>query len=138
MTKQPFAGYKEIEHTADWELEVWAPDLCALLKQAALGMYELAGAEIAQEPLEQCHFSIEFFDSESLLVEFLSELLFYGETKQLGFNHFQLTLGDNMLSAAVSGAPLIRLNKEIKAVTYHNLAIRETEQGLQTRIVFDV
>jgi SHS2 domain-containing protein len=37
------AGYREREHTADWELEVWAPDLPRLLEQAARGMYRLAG-----------------------------------------------------------------------------------------------
>jgi len=26
-------GYREVEHTADWELEVWAADLPGLLEQ---------------------------------------------------------------------------------------------------------
>ena len=26
------AGYREVEHTADWELEVWATDLAGLLE----------------------------------------------------------------------------------------------------------
>jgi SHS2 domain-containing protein len=30
------------------------------------------------------------------------------------------------------------LDKEIKAVTYHNLAVRQTETGLAVNIVFDV
>ena len=138
MIKQSTSGYQEIEHTADWELEVWAPNICALLEQAAVGMYALAGAEIAQDPANQCSFKLEYFDDESLLVEFLSELLYYSEYKNLAFNRFQLKLSDNLLIAVVSGAPLTILAKEIKAVTYHNLAIHETEQGLRTRIVFDV
>ncbi|MFC2053874.1 archease, partial [Chloroflexota bacterium] len=35
--KREIAGFREIEHTADWELEVWAPDILELLKQAAIG-----------------------------------------------------------------------------------------------------
>ena len=42
MTVPPH-GYREIEHTADWELKVWAPDLRGLLEQAARGMYALSG-----------------------------------------------------------------------------------------------
>jgi SHS2 domain-containing protein len=42
------------------------------------------------------------------------------------------------LLAQVESAPIASLAKEIKAVTYHNLAIRQTERGLQANIVFDV
>jgi SHS2 domain-containing protein len=138
MIEQSTSGYREIEHTADWELEVWAPDMVALLEQAATGMYALAGAEIAPEPTKICRFRLDYFDPESLLVEFLTELLFYGERKKLGFNEFRLELADNTLNAVLRGGPLTELTKEIKAVTYHNLAIKETEQGIKTRIVFDV
>ena len=136
--KQAASGFREIEHTADWELEVWAPDLCGLMEQAAIGMYALSGAELATTPLKEYSFKVDFFDLESLLVDFLSELLYYGEVKNIGFNHYQLRLEDNSLHAVVSGAPLVKLAKEIKAVTYHNLAIRQTKHGLLSRIVFDV
>ena len=39
------AGYRELEHTADWALEFWAPNFTELLEQAARGMYSLAGAQ---------------------------------------------------------------------------------------------
>ena len=47
MPTQP-AGFREKEHTADWELDVWAPDLPALLDQAARGMYWLMGAQLEE------------------------------------------------------------------------------------------
>ena len=40
------AGYRELEHTADWELEAWADDLPGLLEQAARGMYALSGVRL--------------------------------------------------------------------------------------------
>ena len=42
------SGFREREHTADWELEVWAPDLPGLLVQAARGMYWLMGARLQE------------------------------------------------------------------------------------------
>ena len=42
---QPEFGFREHAHTADWELEVWAPDLPALLEQAAHGMYAISGRD---------------------------------------------------------------------------------------------
>jgi SHS2 domain-containing protein len=40
--------------------------------------------------------------------------------------------------AEVEGAPVAAIARDIKAVTYHNLVVRETERGLEATIVFDV
>ncbi|MBN1148722.1 MAG: archease [Anaerolineales bacterium] len=132
------AGYREIEHTADWEIEVWAPDLPALLEQAARGMYALAGARLSEGARLKRRLELEAFDSEELLVTFLSELLYLGEQEGLGFDTYRLSLQGERLTAELSGAPLAGLDKEIKAVTYHNLNVQKGPRGLEARIVFDV
>lgn len=132
------AGFREIEHTADWELEVWAPDLPALLEQAARGMNALSGVQIEQGPVQQRSFVLPATDSEKLLVSFLSELLYAQERDGLVFVSFNLTLHEDRLLARVEGVPLHGLDKEIKAVTYHNLRLRQTQRGVEARIVFDV
>lgn len=132
------AGFREIEHTADWELEVWAPDLPALLEQAARGMNALSGVQIEQGPVQQRSFVLPATDSEKLLVSFLSELLYAQERDGLVFVRFNLTLHEDRLLARVEGVPLHSLEKEIKAVTYHNLKLRQTQRGVEARIVFDV
>ena len=137
MTDQE-AGYREIEHTADWELAVWAPDLCTLLEQAGRGMYALAGARLKDAPRQERGFELHGVDAEALLVSFLSELLYITEQEILGFDQYRLNVDGFHLRARLVGAPLASLDKEIKAVTYHNLAIRHTERGLEAHIVFDV
>ncbi len=132
------AGYREREHTADWALEVWAPDLAGLLEQAARGMYALAGARLADEERQVRRLELHAADAESLLVNFLGELLYLGEAEGLGFEGYALRLEGFHLQAELSGRRLAGLAKEIKAVTYHNLAVRQTESGLETCIVFDV
>ncbi len=132
------AGYREREHTADWALEVWAPDLAGLLEQAARGMYALAGARLADEERQVRRLELHAADAESLLVNFLGELLYLGEAEGLGFEGYVLRLEGFHLQAELSGRRLAGLAKEIKAVTYHNLAVRQTESGLETCIVFDV
>lgn len=131
-------GYREIDHTADWELEVWAPNLPVLLEQAALGMYDLAGAQQSEGTRIVRSFEFQALDSEEMLVTFLSELLFLGEEEGLVFDRFDFTFADNIVHVKMSGVPFTELHKEIKAVTYHNLSIRQTPAGLETRIVFDV
>lgn len=132
------AGYREIEHTADWELKVWAPDLPALLKTAAQGMYALSQTELDAVPREINDFEIPFADQESLLVDFLSEVLFFGEHEGIAFDGYNLKFDGSTLKVRGSGAPIRDQAKEIKAVTYHRMQILETANGLEVNIVFDV
>jgi SHS2 domain-containing protein len=137
MSKQP-AGFREHEHTADWELEVWAPDLSGLLEQAALGMYQLSGTHLAGSPRLVTDIRLRSPDIESLLVEFLQELLYLGEVEGLGFDKFDIAIDNLSLMAKLTGSPITSIQKEIKAVTYHNLKVIETGRHVEVRIVFDV
>jgi SHS2 domain-containing protein len=138
------AGFKEIEHTADWELMVWAPDLRGLLEKAAQGMYALAGLTAGAGPRCQRNLEIQAPDPEGLLVNFLAELLYFEADEGLVFDRFELEtvqLNDavgNKLSARLVGAPKEAPGKDIKAVTYHNMNIEQGSRGFEVRIVFDV
>jgi SHS2 domain-containing protein len=134
----PPAGFQERPHTADWALDVWAPDAPTLLVQAAFGMTALMGVQVASAPRVTCTFDLAFVDLESLLVGFLTELLYLIDRDGVSFDQFDLRLTENQLHAAVSGQPIDHLAKEIKAVTYHNLRVVETKRGLEATIVFDV
>jgi SHS2 domain-containing protein len=132
------AGYREIEHTADWQLEVWGPDMPALMEQAARGMYELAGVCLQPGKRRQRKIRVARRDPEEQIVSFLSELLYLYENDGLVFDRFKIVMDDDQLEARVSGAPCSHIDKEIKAVTYHNLNVRSSARGLETMIVFDV
>jgi SHS2 domain-containing protein len=131
--------YREIDHTADWALDVWAPSLAALFVEAARGMYALAGAALGDGPRTRRTIRLIAGDAESLLVAWLQELLYFTESEGLAFDEFHLGhLSAERLEVEVAGAPAAHLEKVIKAVTYHNLAIRVTEEGYAVTIVFDV
>ena len=132
--------FEEIEHTADWALRVRGRNLSKLLVNAARGMNSLMVASLADIPLEiEQHFELEAIDAESLLVDWLSELAYWAEAEMLIFRRFDLTnVSPTGLQAVVRGGHTPHLKKHIKAVTYHNLAIVETENGLEATVVFDV
>jgi SHS2 domain-containing protein len=138
MSSPPQAGFEELPHTADWALRVWAPDLAGLFAESARGMNAIAGARPAAGPRVERTFEAQASDPESLLVRFLSELVYAAEQERLVFDRFEITLDDTHLRVGMSGAPLTALTKEIKAVTYHNLRIRPSERGYEVEIVFDV
>jgi SHS2 domain-containing protein len=73
-----------------------------------------------------------------LLVSFLEQLLYLGEMEGLGFDEFEIEVNSGRLCVELGGAPIESQAKEIKAVTYHKLEIRETGRGLEANLVFDV
>ena len=132
-------GFEEISHTADWSVRVWAQELPSLFAESARAMNALAGTVIEPRPRLERMFESEGTDLESLLVAFLSELVYCQEQENLAFDTFELKFeGDQRLKAQMEGAPIASTDKAIKAVTYHNLKIEETSRGYEVIIVFDV
>jgi SHS2 domain-containing protein len=138
--------YEEVQHTADWSLCVWAATMNELFVEAARGMNALTGARPnlgaaegqASGPITHRTFEATAPDPESLLVSFLSELVYAAEHEHLVFANFEVEVDGQTLKVEMEGAPLVTINKTIKAVTYHNLHIQQTGRGYEVEIVFDV
>jgi SHS2 domain-containing protein len=132
-------NFEEIEHTADWAYRVRGKNLGELFVQAAYGLYSLVGMELTSEKTVTRTIELKAIDSESLLVAWLNELLYFHESEGLGFTQIEIQhLDQNSLQAIVKGASTQKWLKDIKAVTYHNLAIEEKESGLEVTLVLDV
>ena len=133
-------GFEEIEHTADKALRIFGSNLQELFISAAQGMTGMMMPDVSKIAIEIEKFiELDAVDAEDLLVEWLSELAFWAETEMLVFTQFSIqNLTDTHLKANIWGAKAPELEKHIKAVTYHNLKIIKTSQGLEVTIVFDV
>lgn len=131
-------GFEEISHTADWSVRVWAADLPSLFVEAARAMNSLSGTVLGRGPRLNQSFEAEAPDAESLLVAFLSELVYYQEQQNIAFDDFDLRIATQWLKVEMEGAEIASSDKAVKAVTYHNLRIERTDRGLETTIVFDV
>jgi SHS2 domain-containing protein len=132
------SGFKELPHTADWAVRVWAGSLPALFAEAAHAMNSLSGVLPAIGLKVKRTFVADAPDHECLLVAFLSELVYLAEQEKLVFTAFKISLDGSELKVSMSGAPILSMTKAIKAVTYHNLHICQTETGYQVDIVMDV
>ncbi len=131
--------WEELDHTADWALRVRGPDLRALFENAAYGMVSLIGGQAGSGPPLARRFSLSAPDAETLLVDWLTGIVSLIDQDALLPTRIRvLSLDGLALSAEVSGSPGATFSKQIKAVTYHNLAIRHTPEGFETTIVFDV
>jgi SHS2 domain-containing protein len=133
------SGFEEVDHTADWALRARGANLEELLENAARGMLHLMGAEPGSGEPARSSLSTQAADDESLLVAWLDELLYRLETQRVTFGRMNIhTTPDHRLAAEIEEMPLLGVERTIKAVTYHNLAIERTPEGLAAVVVFDV
>ena len=140
MEEDQNIGFEEIEHTADNALRIYGHSMAELLRNAAHGMNSLMINDISiiSDQIQK-EVQVEALDSESLLVEWLAEIAYWAETHMIVFKHFEIeTVTPSLVRATLCGGKVNKLQKHIKAVTYHNLKIIETDKGLEATVVFDV
>jgi SHS2 domain-containing protein len=133
---------EELDHTADLSIRVRGRDLRTLFIHAARGMFGLMADLAALEDVEprlQHEITLQEYDRETLLVAWLSELLWLNEEHKAIFTRYAIkTLTSTQLQATVWGTSAPEQWKSIKAVTFHDLDIIETDDGYQVTLVFDV
>jgi len=133
---------EEIEHTADWAIRVRARDLPDLFASAARGMFGLLTDLSAVVPDRQFEIDLQAIDAETLLIDWLNELLYLAEQHGVVFIEFTIrelaANGSARLRAQAGGGRPAELFKVIKAATFHGLSIRQGDDGLQAELVFDV
>lgn len=131
--------FKEVEHTADLALCVWGEDLAELFTNAAYGMASQLTDVEDVFPTDEEQIQLEADDAEILLVEWLSELLYLGERENRVYVAFDMQkVTDQELEAVARGGAVETYHTNIKAVTFSELEIVETDEGYETTIVFDV
>ncbi len=131
-------GYEEVDHTADIALRVWGDDFHTLLSNSAKGMYDLMGIRMKPDSHIENEFQIVIETLETVLVDFLSEVLFFAEDPGQIYDSFSFKQQEGALEVHARGHEIETIHRNIKAVTFHDLEIEETEKGLETTITFDV
>ncbi len=135
------SGFEEVSHTADLEIKVQAPDLESLFRGAANGMFYLCGVEDFEKGISSVSQSItlDAMDYEGLLILFLEELLYRLTEDYMVYEIGKINIDKEFsLKAQLNGTQIKSYQRDIKAVTYHNLNIQRTEDGYAVNIVFDI
>ena len=135
--------YELIEHTADVGIKVYGKDLKELFANAAFGMFEVIADLKNVQAKAPIVLELDAPDTEELLVSWLRELLYEYNSNEILFKDFKISQIDKgHIKAKAFGEKLDtkkhQLRNEVKAVTYSDLKIKETEEGLQAQIIFDI
>jgi SHS2 domain-containing protein len=139
--------FQEIDHTGDIGIQVTAPSLPQLFERAAAGTFRvLTDPESVQTP-DATHISVTGRDREALMVRWLSELNYRHTVDGVLFGAFSVepiheTDDGLTLTAIAHGEPIDparhTVYTEIKAITFHGMNIRETDDGWTVQVIFDM
>lgn len=134
--------YKILEHTADVGIEARGKTLKEAFENAASGMLSIMidSEKVAEK--ESYSLKTKGRDEKELLVAFLSELLYKYEVDDILPKRVNISLlTDKELRAKVYGEKIDlkkhTIDTQIKAVTYHQLAI-EKNKNWKIRVIFDI
>lgn len=135
--------YRLIDHTADLGMEIIGADAKELFETAALALFDLIFDSTALVGTDIYDIEVEGEDWADLMVNWLRELLYmFNGRDQLIIRIEILSIQETCLQARVKsmdyhhGSHEIR--NEIKAVTYHQIAVQQTKEGWFARVIFDV
>jgi len=133
----PFPDFEEIPHKADAALIIYGLSLPEIFSHAVLGMYHIMGIIDKNQRKVEGRIVLQASDSETMLVTFLTELLFLAETG-IKAEVFELNINRNILNAKIYKTPVSSIAKEIKAVTFNEMRIIKKDDVYQTKIIFDI
>lgn len=136
--------YEVCDHTADILLRVRGRDERALFRHALAGVYAVIG-ELATTPGgETVEIALTAANREDLLHDWLAEALYYVESRRTVLDEVQFDdLSETALRARAVGRALdmdrCGFDREVKAVTYHELRVERTAAGDWTAsVVLDI
>jgi len=139
-------GYQYMEFGGDVSFIARGKDLNELFRQAALAMYNVMVDVEKVYRVEEITLEMRNNDLSLLLHDWLNELLYITDTKQIVFSDFlvRITKEDSeyLLKGKAFGEKL-DLSKhnpktEIKAVTYHSLEVKRSGDLWEGTVVLDL
>ena len=135
--------YTLLDHTADLKIQITGASQAALFQNAGLALADLICAPDRLTPEESLTIDIEGDDPADLMVNYLRELLYQWSGEEKLINSVDiLDLSERTLSARIHTTHYHpdrhAILNEIKAVTYHQIAVEPTDGGWQATVVFDI
>ena len=132
--------FEELDHTADVGIRAYGTTLDELFANAAAGMFSLITDLETVTPVGEYAVKVAAKDLKSLLLDFLSELLYIHETQKVLLCEFDANVREFAVDARVRGERIDRdrhnLKLNVKAVTYHAMEI-DPDKGV-AQVIFDI
>ncbi len=140
------AFHKFFDHTADVLFVARAETLPELFNQCALAVEETMADVSKIKPKQKLKILGESKKVDGLLFDFMEELVFFKDYKQLLFSKFEIVItekdGTYNLSCNAYGEKLDVARHDprvdVKAVTMHEFEVSKDKQGWKAKVLLDI
>lgn len=134
------ASHRFVDHTSEIGLQVRAASFGELLAEAARGLARLMLREVpAAAGGEAREIGVSSHDRESLVVDWLNEILYVAETELwVPLEIEVLEASDTRIRARAHGVAVEVSPSMVKAATFHGLEVVETAEGFSAEVILDV
>lgn len=135
--------FELLDHTADIGIIVYGEDLKSLFQNAAEAFFHLITDLKKVKLRTERKIEIGEESLERLMVDWLGELLYLYDVENLLFKRFNVeSVGKEGLKAKVKGEffqeGVHMIKTGVKAVTYHQIEVRQEREGWRARIIVDL
>ncbi len=134
--------FEIIDHTADVGIVAYGANMSQAFANAARALFSLITELDNVEEVICREAELTASDKESLLVEWLNELIYLFDAENLIFKRFDIIeLDDTRLKAKSYGEKVDKAKHElktgVKAATYHMLKV-DKDDGCKVQVLFDI
>lgn len=133
-------GFEFLERTGDLKFRAYGKSIGECFSNAANAMFTAMFGDYNVESGGRREVLLDAKDNETLLHDWLSELLYLLYAENLVSGNFSVRVEGNRLTASFDCEKLtgkFRFNSEVKAVTYHELFIKEGNGDWTAQVVCD-
>jgi SHS2 domain-containing protein len=133
--------YEVLEHTADLRFRVTGRTLPEAFAEAARAVCETMAPNCTPGAAVR-RIEVESPDRETLLADFLSELLYLADAESLAFCSFEVEIAGNRLTALCRGEEFRKEKhgggEEIKGISYSGLSLYREGERYVLEFIADV
>ncbi len=131
--------FEFLEHTADMKFQAFGKTLDEAFENSARAMFSIMFSGKVEKKIKK-KIKTEGKDNESLLYNFLEELLFLIDTQDFFMADCKVKIKGNELEAELTGDSVknYETNIDIKAVTYNEMFVKQEGKKWVCQVVVDV
>ena len=135
--------FEVLDHTADTGFRAWGQTVAELFENSARAMMAIAVDTSAAESREERIITVEGEDYESLLVNWLNEILYLFDTNSFAPKQFHVEeITPGRLKGRLVGEPRDPKRHPwtliVKAVTYYELRVEQRGDRWESQVFLDI
>lgn len=135
-------NFEVLEHTADIGIRAWGSSFEDMIAHASEALVSIVMEPEAVEPREPYPIAASGEDRESLLVNWLNEIVYYLDGWRIGLRRFDVKRATETEAAGLAwGEPRTSRHEGkliVKGITYHQLRVAEEDGRWCCEVFLDI